>query len=304
MQDKKTLITICILLAVFLPLSIIGTYKHFTIPKEEEIVDDNPNKDLIYNGNVYFYLNNKLLQKIACNNCKKAESTIDDDKYHTNSYRFGNSDIEPVINNNLGIINNNGVYQLYSLVNGGLMNYYDEIKTYKVPSSNNYLINKKANKWGVVYLDFSSSPINNDYDYIAIPSHFKNDLLDTSKFIAKKGLLWYILNPDGTATHPAVRGEITDFNDNYYVLYENGYHIMDYDNNEYLEGVSKDSVYGVGKYIFIISNINQLYIYENCSNTYLKRVELPSYESIYFSSNEDGIAIMIDGNKYETLVIP
>ena len=61
MQDKKTLITIIVLLAIFLPAAIFGTYH--SLNQEEEkgvVVDDNPNHDVLYNGKVYFYLNNTL----------------------------------------------------------------------------------------------------------------------------------------------------------------------------------------------------------------------------------------------------
>ena len=54
MKDKKTLITIIILLVVFLPLGLVGTIKHFSTSKTNVDVNSNPNKEFIYNGKVYF----------------------------------------------------------------------------------------------------------------------------------------------------------------------------------------------------------------------------------------------------------
>ena len=43
MYDKKTLVVIIILLIIFLPMAIIGTYRHFT-NNEDVVIDDNPDK--------------------------------------------------------------------------------------------------------------------------------------------------------------------------------------------------------------------------------------------------------------------
>ena len=112
--------------------------------------------------------------------------------------------------------------------------------------------------------------------------------------------LWYILKDDGTSVHKALRSEIVDFNDNYYVTYDNGYHIYDYEDVEYLSVLPKTNVYGVGDYIFII-NDKQLFIYKNLNEAMVKFMTLPDYKDLYFSVEEKGIDIIIDGNVVETL---
>lgn len=306
MQDKKTLVAIIILLCIFIPLSIFSTYKHISDKKEPELIDDNPNKEFILNNKLYFYLDGKLITTYDCTNCTRAEVTIDDTNYNTNSYQSGSKALNPTINQNIGIFAKNGSSMLLNLLNGKLIDSFptmEKIKNYSVDATSQFLIYENNNLWGVVHLDFSASNINNEYNYIALPSHFINNKLDTSKFIARKNLSWYILNADGSLAHSPVRAEITDFNDTYYVIYENGYRIFDYNNNEYLTGISKKNVYGVGKYMFIITQNNELMVFESCNASPLERETLPNYQELYFSQNDNGIDIVLDQKVYKTLAL-
>ena len=87
MKDKKTLITIIVLLVILLPMGVIGTIKNFSVPNKDEVVDDNPNKNFIYKNKLYFYLDGKLLSTYNCSNCDIANVEIDDDVYKTNYYK-------------------------------------------------------------------------------------------------------------------------------------------------------------------------------------------------------------------------
>ena len=49
------------------------------------------------------------------------------------------------------------------------------------------------------------------------------------------------------------------------------------------------------------TNNNMLLIYEDCNGAILKNVTIPEYKEMHFSKNDDGIAIMIDGNLFETI---
>ena len=300
MKDKKTLGTIIVLLIIFLPLSILGSVKHFSTPKNDNI-DTNVNKDFIYNNQVYFYLNDSLLATYSCSNCSVATNNLDDSNYHTNYYSLGGSNIAGVVNTNFGLFNESNETILYNIAGKSIVDRYQSVKNYGTSASTEFLINKKNDKWGIIYLDFSNSAISNDYDYIALPSHFNSNILDASKFIAKRGNLWYIINNDGSAAMQPVSSEITDFNDKYYVTYNNGYHIFDYNGNEYLTNISKSQVYGVGKYIIILSNNNLLLIYETCNLPYRKQLVLPEFTNLYFNIKDDGIGIILDGNFYQTL---
>lgn len=302
MQDKKTLITIVVLLAVFLPATIAGTYRKFT-RDENALIDDNPNHDLIYNDKVYFYLNDELVSIYECSNCSEIKTEINDNEYHTNYFKNGDYKLPVVLNKNFALIKENDKNYIYNLLSGKTISGYDAIKNYNVEHTEFVLIVSNNNKWGVIGIDENAAQlkINFDYDYIALPSHIINGLLDTSKFISMVNQEWYILNSDGTSDYQAFNSEIVDFNSKYYISYENdAYHIMDYNNQEYLSSVNKSGVYAVSDYIYLISN-NSLYIYSDCSSSPLKSINLPSYGNIYFNQLESSVEIIIDDNLYYTI---
>lgn len=301
MKDKKTLITIIILLVIFLPLGAIGTVKHFSTPKENAPSgSDNPNKEFILNNKVYFYVKDELKSIYDCDNCTIADTFIDDAEFHTNYYKDGKEVLTGVINDYFSVFKKGNSYILYNVSGKSILNEYNNIKNYNVLSTNNFLITYKSSGCGIIFLGLGKKAIQNDYDYISVPSHLNNGVLDASKFIVKKNNLWYILKEDGTAVNNAISSEIVDFNDNYYVTYDNGYHIYDYENVEYLSELNKTNVYGVGDYLFVVNN-KQLFIYKDVSNNMLKFVMLPEYEDLYFSITSEGINIIIDGNVSQTL---
>ena len=300
MKDKKTLITIIVLLVIFLPIGLFGTIKSFSTTKSD-VKDDNPNKEFKYNNKLYFYYNDKLLSTYECSSCTLASSSIDDINYHTNYYKSENNELASVINEYYGLFKENDNIILYNLVNSKKIDAYKSIKNYNIDATSKFAITEKSNGMGVIFFDLSSSPIPNEYEYISLPAHIIDNKLDTSKFIVKKDNMWSVISANKKVDVAPVLDEIVDFNDNYYITFANNtYHIYDRNNIEYLENLPKTNVYGVGKYIFVLNN-NQLFIYENCLNPVVKIMELPSYNSLYFYQNNNKIDIMIDENLHETL---
>ena len=302
MQDKKTLITIIVLLVIFIPLTIAGTYRHAT-RDENAIVDDNPNHDLIYNGKVYFYYGNELLGTYECSTCSQVETSIDDTNYHTNSYRIGTYQIPAVLNESVALINQDGVDYVYSISVGKTINSFVAIKDYKIMHTEQVLITRNTSGWGVASITGNSllPVISYQYDYIGIPAHLINGLLDTSKVIALRNGTWYVLNKNDTTDYQTFEVEIVDFNDNYYISYDNGYHIIDRAREEYLATVTKNAAYAAGEYILIIDNDNNLLVYRDCNEEALQTIELPNYETIYFNQTDAGVEILLDGNLYQTI---
>ena len=300
MKDKKTLITIIVLLVIFLPIGLFGTIKSFSTTKSD-VKDDNPNKEFKYNNKLYFYYNDKLLSTYECSSCTLASSSIDDINYHTNYYKSENNELASVINEYYGLFKENDNIILYNLVNSKKIDAYKSIKNYNIDATSKFAITEKSNGMGVIFFDLSSSPIPNEYEYISLPAHIIDNKLDTSKFIVKKDNMWSIISANKEVDVAPIIDEIVDFNDNYYITYANDtYHVYDRNNIEYLENLPKTNVYGVGKYIFVLNN-NQLFIYENCLSPVIKIMELPNYNSIYFYQNNNEVDIMIDGNLQETL---
>ncbi len=291
MKDKKTLITIIVLLVIFLPMALFGTIKSFSTTKSD-VKDDNPNKEFKYNNKLYFYYNDKLLSTYECSTCTLATSSIDDINYHTNYYKSDDKELAGVLNEYYGLFKEKDNIILYNLVNNKKIDSYKSIK---------FAITEKSSGKGVIFFDLSNSPIPNVYEYITVPSHIIDNKLDTSKFIVKKDNMWSVISANKKVDVAPIIDEIVDFNDNYYITYVNDtYHVYDRNNIEYLENLPKTNVYGVGKYIFVLNN-NQLFIYENCLNPVVKIMELPSYNSLYFYQNNNKIDIMIDENLHETL---
>ena len=300
MKDKKTLITIIVLLVIFLPIGLFGTIKSFSATKPD-VKDDNPNKEFKYNNKLYFYYNDKLLSTYECSTCTLASSSIDDINYHTNYYKSDDKELAGVLNEYYGLFKENDNIILYNLVNNKKIDSYKSIKNYNIDATSKFAITEKSSGKGVIFFDLSNSPIPNVYEYITLPSHIIDNKLDTSKFIVKKDNMWSVISANKEVDVAPVSDEIVDFNDSYYITFANNtYHIYDRNNIEYLENLPKTNVYGVGKYIFVLNN-NQLFIYENCLNPVIKIMELPNYNSIYFYQNNNKIDIMIDGNLQETL---
>lgn len=300
MKDKKTLITIIVLLVIFLPIGLFGTIKSFSTTKSD-VKDDNPNKEFKYNNKLYFYYNDKLLSTYECSTCTLASSSIDDINYHTNYYKSDDKELASVLNEYYGLFKENDNIILYNLVNNKKIDSYKSIKNYNIEATSKFAITEKSSGKGVIFFDLSNSPIPNVYEYITLPSHIIDNKLDTSKFIVKKDNMWSVISANKKVDVAPIIDEIVDFNDSYYITFANNtYHIYDRNNIEYLENLPKTNVYGVGKYIFVLNN-NQLFIYENCLSPVIKIMELPNYNSIYFYQNNNKIDIMIDENLHETL---
>ena len=300
MKDKKTLITIIVLLVIFLPIGLFGTIKSFSTTKSD-VKDDNPNKEFKYNNKLYFYYNDKLLSTYECSTCTLASSSIDDINYHTNYYKSDDKELASVLNEYYGLFKENDNIILYNLVNNKKIDSYKSIKNYNIEATSKFAITEKSSGKGVIFFDLSNSPIPNVYEYITLPSHIIDNKLDTSKFIVKKDNMWSVISANKKVDVAPIIDEIVDFNDSYYITFANNtYHIYDRNNIEYLENLPKTNVHGVGKYIFVLNN-NQLFIYENCLSPVIKIMELPNYNSIYFYQNNNKIDIMIDENLHETL---
>ena len=185
MKDKKTLITIIVLLVIFLPIGLFGTIKSFSTTKSD-VKDDNPNKEFKYNNKLYFYYNDKLLSTYECSTCTLATSSIDDINYHTNYYKSDDKELAGVLNEYYGLFKENDNIILYNLVNNKKIDSYKSIKNYNIEATSKFAITEKSSGKGVIFFDLSNSPIPNIYEYITLPSHIIDNKLDTSKFIVKK----------------------------------------------------------------------------------------------------------------------
>lgn len=302
MYDKKTLIVIIILLVIFVPLAFIGTYRHFT-NNEDIIGDDNPNHEFIYNDKVYFYYNNELLGTYDCSNCSNVVTTIDDTEYHTNYYQNGTDEFNPILSRTMAVFREGDKINFYA-IGTNMTVQYDAIKNYNVANSNNLLMVQRDNLWQIIRID-SSGAINvldGSYDYIAIPNHMEDNILNSDYLITKSGDNWQIFDVNNNNNIVTTNREIVDFNDYYYITYDNGYQLFDYNNVEVFANIVKNDIRILDNYVFLIRD-NLLLVYENDSTNIFSNVTIPTYQTIDFSLNDTSIDIMIDGNLYQSIAL-
>ena len=302
MYDKKTLIVIIILLVVFVPLAFIGAFKHFG-KNEDIIVDDNPNHEFIYNNKVYFYYNDELLGTYDCSNCTNVITTIDDIEYHTNYYKEGTDQFNPILSSTMAVFSEGDKITFYAIGSKKTVQ-YDAIKNYNVANSNNLLLVKRDNLWQIIQIDNNGviNVFDGSYDYVAIPNHIENNILNSDYLITKLGDNWQIFDVNNNTNVVNVDKEIIDFNEYYYITYDNTYQLFDYNNVEVFANITKNDIRILDNYVFLIRD-DLLLIYENDSTNIFSNIALPVYQTIDFELNETSIDIMIDGNLYQSIAL-
>ena len=305
MYDKKTLWVIIVLLVISVSLATIGTYRHFT-NTDVPLVDDNPNHEFIYNNKVYFYYNDELISTYDCSNCSIAITTIDDTQYHTNYYKNGTESLNPIINSVQAIFSENDKVIVYDYNLQRVMREFEAIKTYNIANNNNLIMLKSNNLWQVYQLSEGGLALLMDesFDYVAIPNHMTDDnILDASNIITKNGDNWQIFDVVNNNVLTTTTEEIVDFNEYYYIAYNENYHIYNYNNIEILDNILKKYVAIIDNYTLVVTDVNTLLIYEDNSTTSIDSRTLPSYQDIDFVKSANGIDIILDGNLHDTIAL-
>ena len=309
MYDKKTLVVIIVLLVIFVPLAVMGTYQHIT--KEEQEIAENVNHEFIFNNRVYFYVDDNLVGTYECSNCATVEPIVDDENYHTNYYKYGTLDFDEILSPSLAMFKEGDKIIVYNIVLNMKLNVlYDAIKTYGVKNSNNLILAQNGSSWQALTLNETGlvTAISGTYDYIGIPSHIIDDVLDSSKVIVKSGNNWQIIDVNNNESIVLSNQEIVDFNDNYYVVYSDAYRIYNASNNmEVLDNVVKKHVAMIGDYILIVTDTkvtdtNNLLVYENNNLNTFETYPLPAFEDIYFTITDNNLNVILDGNLQESML--
>ncbi len=302
MRDKRSLIVIIVLLVINLPLGIWGMVLHSQDEKAK--LDTNPNKDYVYNNKVYFYKDDTLVSTYDCAICSAPVSTNKDDDYKINYYKQGTYEVPKVLANGYALFKEGEKTVLYNYENKAAVLQFDAINTYNVEHSTPVVIVSSDGMYGVMSLDTMLPLIPYKYDYIAIPNRVKDNILDTSRFIAKDGDKWLILESDGSSKIDPFDEPIVDFNSKYIVIIDNGiYRIYDVAHHELVPELAKIAVYAIDEYIIIIDNNNVLSLYDDLEENPLKTYNLPDYQEIYFNYKEGQINIYTDTELFESVAI-
>lgn len=307
MENKKyVLVLIIVLLVIFVPLTVTGFIINFSKTPSEE----NPNHELFYEGNIWFYKDNELLNKYECKSeiCDFAKFTIDDAEYGINYYKDGTQDKLTYKGSSHTIITDGDETFLLDIKNNRDLIKVEGIKTYNTNLSNNMYIIKSNGKWGVISIsnngdnDFRTIiPI--EYDFIGIKNNeLVEDTLNVDLFIVKKDNEWYLMNVNKSLASGIIESPIIDYNNNYLVSKDaNNYLIYNIDGERYYENYQITNYALMGEYSAIVVN-NSLAVFKN--NELLNSYAITDLSApIDMKIEEDNLVIKLSGNVVGTIAI-
>ena len=229
-KNKYTLYTIIILLVIFIPCSIYGTYMHITTTA-------NLNHEFKFNNKLYFYENDKLLGTYECasKNCDYAT--------------YSNSNLNSsIINSQFAFINDGEKIYLYKLAAGKSLASYDEVQNimgsvFKV---------RQDELWGAISISTTLTSL--------LECNFNSLEFKDNKFIVLKDNKWSIYQ--GQKELFVNDWKIKDFNEEFVIVTDDlNDKIYDYQNKEYIETFSDKSLSFVSDFILLKRSSNY-YVYQ------------------------------------------
>ena len=298
-ENKAVLITIIVLLCIFLPLSVFGLIKN----KEESIKESklvNPNHELYYKGDVWFYDNEKLLATYKCttDDCELAQTNNNDNEYNINYYKDGTDNLIKPYNNKYAFIQDGDDIFLFDISTKTVLTKYSNVKNYGTNiEGSRLLIENGQGKWGV--LAFGSvleNVIPFDYDFVGLPNKLTSDnALESSNFIVEKDSKWYIVNDKNEPLCPELEDTVVDFNDNYIITLNNSkYSIFNYTKEKYFESQEINDYAILNNYVAILVT-DKLFIYDNPHGVYIGNVDIKStYKTIELELNNSKLDVLLD----------
>ncbi|MEG1506186.1 MAG: hypothetical protein RR478_01670 [Bacilli bacterium] len=264
-ESKSTFITIVVLLTIMLPIAVYGTYNAKKDSFGSKVKEkENINKEFSFNSSLYYYNEKKELlgtYKCITSDCGKVKTIIDDDAYSINYYRLGKDNELSQINDDYALLHDGKKDKLFNLKMNKVLIEFDAIKNYSTPLSNNLIIVKDKDKWGVINVDNMKKLINYEYDFLGLINRVENDLLDSSKFVGKKNNKWFVVGLDGTLLNNGIDEEIVSYNETY--IAAKGGLIYDFLGNSYLTQMEFKNTYIVDKYVVGLTKTNLLMVYSD-----------------------------------------
>ena len=295
-HKKISFIIIVVLLVILIPLTILG----FIGRKVNARLLDNPNHDLYYKGHIWFYDNDgNFKSKYECINekCEISKTIINDDEYDINYYKDGKSRDTKIISDKYVFITDGEEIELFDISIGNVITKYKSIKNYYTNLNDTYIIQNANNKWGVLnFVGTLKSILPFEYDFIGLIDEAVAEV-NLDKFIVEKDNKWQIINNQKSHVSGSFDEIITYYNDQYIFLKNdnNIFKIIDYQDNEYLKDYVITKYYIVDKYTAIISN-NNLYIFENLNNNYIKSVPITNSDNLILELNNNKLTIKNNDN--------
>lgn len=298
-NNKMVLPVIIILLIIFLPLTVIGSYK--SLSKGTSL--ENPGKEHKYNNKLFYYdSEGKLLGTYECtsSDCDDAQTEIDDEI--NDFYKEGDKNDIGVFNTDNVFIKDNDKIYLYSLGTKIKLLTLNMLKNYNSDIEGNYLIVKnEENLYGLFDLNVGNFKIKPSYDYMALANKTDGEVIKSDKIIVEKLKGYYLIDKDDNSLTSTFGVPIYDYNDNLIISKNNDiYSFYTYNGDNILSDLSINNYEYFNDYIIILtSSSNEIIIYNSKSGTIEKRYTPIETDSLSYEINDNQIIIKNNGNEFD-----
>lgn len=298
-NNKMVLPVIIILLIIFLPLTVIGSYK--SLSKGTSL--ENPGKEHKYNNKLFYYdSEGKLLGTYECtsSDCDDAQTEIDDEI--NDFYKEGDKNDIGVFNTDNVFIKDNDKIYLYSLGTKIKLLTLNMLKNYNSDIEGNYLIVKnEENLYGLFDLNVGNFKIKPSYDYMALANKTDGEVIKSDKIIVEKLKGYYLIDKDDNSLTSTFGVPIYDYNDNLIISKNNDiYSFYTYNGDNILSDLSINNYEYFNDYIIILtSSSNEIIIYNSKVGTIEKRYTPIETDSLSYEINDNQIIIKNNGNEFD-----
>lgn len=297
-NNKMVLPVIIILLIIFLPLTVIGSYKNLSNGTSLE----NPGKEHKYNNKLFYYdKTGKLLGTYECTSseCDDAQTEIDDE---TNDfYKEGDKNDIGVFNTDNVFIKDGDKIYLYSLGTKIKLLTVNLLKDYNIDIEGNYLIVKnEENLYGLFDLNAGNFKIKPSYDYMALANKIKDDKLVSDKIIVKKLNGYFLIDAEDNSLTDTFGVPIYDYNDKYIISKNNDiYTFYKYTGENVLSDLTVKNYENYEDLMIITTVNNELYIYDVPSEVVLKSYVPVGTDNLSYEISDNKIIIKNNGTSFD-----
>jgi|GEM_PF-3079382 len=280
--NKKITVTIVVLIIIICgSIGGYGLYLNSQIDdSKKKIVDDNPNKELLYKGKLYFYDNDELIGTYTCSNldgyCGYAYEYNDDELHGLNYYEDGEVNTISLINGRYAFLSDTEIKEddeyhhtanviLYDVVEERITARYRYVKNYTVGIENNYfIVQSDSHKWGVIQLGaIITLPIPFEYDFIGLQNQLTDGIVDADLFSVRKGNEYYLVDKNNATLTSGFHRKISSYNGRNVVTSEMGiFYYNNYEGETLLNGQGFRSLTFISKYLSVVTEQNAYYIYD------------------------------------------
>ncbi len=320
-SQKIAFLIILVLLVIFVPLGGYSLYLHFANHLNSQIptFGDNPNKELYYNGMLWFYNSNgEILGTYSCEHpvCRYAISYENDKDYPIDSYQSEETLYIPIILDQYVFIQDNESEDstetfLYDIKNN--FSYksvsYASIKNYQLGLENSYfIVENSEHQFGVLQVDFLATlVVPYSYDFIGVIDDGVGEApLHVSSFVAKSGTEWYIIDANDVKLTQSILEPIVTYNDTYIITErEDTFHLLNYSGEQVLEGDFEYLAF-IDQYISCKTFDGTFYVYDLNTNEMISDVyDVEEQDTAIAKLNDNNeIEIEINGKVVETISFP